>query len=384
MARPAPSGAADPGPARIADAPPIRLMLVDDSLVARSIFQQMLAPRGAFEVVAVANTADRALARLDEVAVDIILLDVEMPGMDGLTALPLLIEKGRGARVLVVSSACAAGGAAAVRALTLGAADTLPKPVAGTFGGDRFADLLADTLARIGPAPARAGPGLARLAPPAKPAPAITLRPSVAGPIGCIAIGASTGGLHALSAFFRALPAGVAVPILVTQHLPASFMPYFAAQIQEIAGRRAKVAADGDRPSPERMLIAPGDAHLGLAATPDGPRVRLDRLSAPSACLPSVDPMLASVAGIYGPAGIGVVLTGMGRDGVIAARMLGDAGGEVLVQDQASSVVWGMPGAIASAGHAMGVLPPAAIAARIALRHRAALRAGRRDAAPWR
>ena len=217
---------------------------------------------------------------------------------------------------------------------------------------------------------------------PTKIAPTITVRPSVAGPIGCIAIGASTGGLHALSAFFRALPVEVAVPVLITQHLPAAFMPYFAAQIQDIAGRRAKVAVDGDRPSADRMLIAPGDAHLCLMPSTDGPRVRLERLAAPSGCLPSVDPMLASVAALYGRAGIGVVLTGMGRDGAVAARTLGDAGGEVLVQDQASSVIWGMPGAVAAAGQAMGVLPPAAIAARIGFRHRAAAR--QRDAAPWR
>lgn len=380
MPRTSLSGAPDLTGAQAATSRPIRLMLVDDSVVARSIFQQLLAPRHEFEVVAVANSADRALAGLREVAVDIILLDVEMPGTDGLTALPLLIEAGRGARVLIVSSACDSGGEAAVRALTLGAADTLLKPASGGLVGDRFAALLADTLTRIGHAPAQIEPGPVRLATPIPIPPTITVRPSVSGPVGCIAIGASTGGLHALSAFFRALPVEVAVPILITQHLPASFMPYFAAQLQDIARRPAQVAADGDRLTGERMLIAPGDAHLGLVQSADGPRVRLHRQPATSGCLPSVDPMLAAVAELYGPAGIGVVLTGMGRDGAVAARMLGDAGGEVLVQDQATSVVWGMPGAIASAGQAMGVLPPAAIAARIALRHRAALR----RATPWK
>jgi two-component system chemotaxis response regulator CheB len=348
---------------------PIRLMLVDDSVVAQSVFQRMLSPWPAFEVVATASTAPQALDRLAGIAVDIILLDVEMPGMDGLTALPLLIEKSGGARVLIVSSACDTGSDRAVRALTLGAADTLTKPGAGSFGG-RFAEILAEKLLRIGHMPGRAA-GAARAAPvPVQPP--VTLRPPVPGPIGCIAIGASTGGLHALSAFFKALPAEVAVPILITQHLPAAFMPYFAAQLRDIAGRAAKVAVDGDRLGSHTMLIAPGDAHLGIVKTATGHRVKLDATPVSSGCLPSVDPMLDAVAGAFGPTAVGVVLSGMGRDGAVAARGFGAAGGEILVQDMASSVIWGMPGAVATAGEASGVLPPDEIARRIARRWAAA------------
>lgn len=357
---------------------PIRLMLVDDSAVVRSIFQRMLAPYPRFEIVAVANTAPQALERLDGLAVDIILLDVEMPGMDGLTALPLLIERSGGARVMIVSSGCDRGSDRAVRALTLGAADTLTKPGAGSFGG-RFAAILADRLTRIGPLPDRAV-GTVRHAP-APVQPPVTLRAAIHGPIGCIAIGASTGGLHALSAFFRALPREVAVPILITQHLPPSFMPYFAAQIRDIAGRAARVATDGDRLGPHTMLIAPGDAHLGLVRTATGARVVLDRRPASSGCLPSVDPMLEAVAAIYGSTAVGVVLTGMGRDGAAAAPAFVAYGGEMLVQDMASSVVWGMPGMVAMAGHACGVMPPDEIARRIGRRWAAAH--GREDAA-WR
>ncbi|MBU3078391.1 response regulator [Sphingomonas sp. XMGL2] len=359
-------------------------MLVDDSVVARSIFQRMLEPHAAFEVVAVAHTADQALEKLATIGVDIILLDVDMPGTDGLTALPRLIEAS-GARVLVISSSCDVGGAAAVRAMTLGAADTLPKPGAGSFGG-RFADVLAETLLRIGHAPNPALPDTVAirvepLAPVQRPLP---LRPPVAGPIGCIAIGASTGGLHALSAFFRALPLEVAVPILITQHLPASFMPYFATQIADIAGRPARVAADGDRLDGGMMLIAPGDAHLGLMRSGVVVRVVLDRAPAASGCLPSVDPMFDAVAATYGPGGVGVVLSGMGRDGALAAPRLCEAGGEVLAQDMATSAVWGMPGAVAVAGDTAGVMEPAAIARRIARRHAAAHRVPLRDAVQWR
>lgn len=336
---------------------PIRLMIVDDSLVARTVITRILEGHPQFEIVGVATRADQALALLDTVAVDIILLDVEMPGTDGLTALPELLARSRGARVLVVSSAAADGAAATVRALTLGAADTLLKPGAGNFAG-RFADVLAERLIRIGHAelrPWRQGvPGPERRAPEAR--------------LECVAIGASTGGMHALSALFRALPRSFRVPILVTQHLPAVFMPYFAAQLQDIAGRTASVAADGASLRPGELLIAPGDGHLRLARTPGGVCVRIDRAPAVSGCTPSVDPMFESVARMFGPAGIGIVLSGMGRDGARGSAELVAAGGEVLAQDAESSVVWGMPGVVANAGLAAAVLPPARIAERIALR----------------
>lgn len=356
---------------------PIRLMLVDDSAVARSIFQRMLAPHRDFHIVATADSADSALAMLPAVPVDVILLDLEMPGTDGLTALPQLIAKS-GARVLIVSSSCEVGGAAAMRALTLGAADTLPKPGAGSFGG-RFADILAETLRRVASAPRVTGqPGEGASQP-------LSLRKPVSGPIGCIAIGASTGGLPALSDFFHALPLEVAVPILLTQHLPAAFMPYFAAQIQSIAGRRARVAQEGDSLDASAVLIAPGDAHLRLIRGTDaGIHITLDHGHAPSGCMPSVDPMFDSVAGLFGVGAVGVVLSGMGRDGARAAGRLADMGGEVLVQDVATAEIWGMPGAVALAGDASGVIEPAAIARRIARRHAAAMGVPLREAMLWR
>lgn len=341
---------------------PIRLMIVDDSIVARTVMSRILEANPAFEVVAAARNAGEALALLDDIRVDIILLDVEMPGLDGLTALPELIGRGRGAHVLVVSSAAGDGAAASVRALTLGASDTLLKPGAGSFAG-RFAAQLVERLLRIG----HARPEVETIAPPS----AMEARPAVAlgaAPVTCLAIGASTGGLHALSDFFAELPADFAAPILVTQHLPSAFMPYFASQLAEIAGRRTRVAEDGMRLRPGELLIAPGEGHLGLVATGDGVRVRIDRTPAPSGCLPSVDPMFEAVAALFGGGAAGVVLSGMGRDGLIGARAIAAAGGEILAQDSRTSVVWGMPGAVANAGLASAVLPPARLAQRIALR----------------
>jgi two-component system chemotaxis response regulator CheB len=251
----------------------------------------------------------------------------------------------------------------------------LLKPSAGAFAG-RFAEVLTDRLLRIGHA--------RHVAPPAHPLPPATPSEQIVGrePIACLAIGASTGGIHALSAFFKALPAAFKAPILVTQHLPAEFMPYFAAQLQEMAGRKATIATDGARLNPGELLIAPGDAHLRLIRFRDGVRARLNRDPSVSGCLPSVDPMFASVAEMFGASAVGVVLSGMGRDGVIGAADIVAAGGEVLAQDSATSVVWGMPGAISAAGLSSATLPPARIAQRIG--RRSAESIGGRGDRPWK
>jgi two-component system chemotaxis response regulator CheB len=338
---------------------PIRLMIVDDSIVARMVLSRMLGVRPEFEIVACASNAGDALALLDQIKVDIVLLDVAMPGMDGLTVLPEILARSRGARALIVSSAADRGAAATVKALTLGAADTLLKPGATNFSG-RFADILAERLLRIGHATCEPAAGDAP--PPRKEG----RHDRRAQPVQCLAIGASTGGVNALSAFFQALPPSFTVPILVTQHLPAPFMPYFAAQLQEIARRVTAVAADGMALKPGQILIAPGDGHLGLIETSTGVRVRLTHAPAASGCLPSVDPMFTAVSTIYGPTALGVLLSGMGRDGVLGAQRLVEAGGEILAQDAESSVVWGMPGAVVRAGLATASLSPEMIARRIA------------------
>jgi two-component system chemotaxis response regulator CheB len=171
-----------------------------------------------------------------------------------------------------------------------------------------------------------------------------------------------------LSTFFQTLPAKIGVPILVTQHLPAPFMTVFARQLSNAAGREAIVAEDGLRLLTDRIVIAPGDAHLTVDISGGKLVARLQRTRSSSGCLPSVDPMLASAAAMVGAEALGVVLTGMGRDGLEGAMALIGAGGSVIVQDEASSAVWGMPRAVADAGLACAVLPPAKIARRVAAR----------------
>jgi two-component system chemotaxis response regulator CheB len=187
-------------------------------------------------------------------------------------------------------------------------------------------------------------------------------------PIEILAIGASTGGIHAIGVLFQALPKRIGVPILITQHLPVPFMPVFARQLRAVTNREALVAEDGMPLLPDRVLLAPGDAHLTVDRSENLAVVRLLRGPSSSGCLPSVDPMFASIGAAYGPSALGVILTGMGRDGVEGAARLVASGGSILAQDEASCAVWGMPRAVLEAGLACAVLPPDKIARRIASR----------------
>lgn len=347
------SAAAGSPPDRDGDG--IRVLIVDDSVVARAVIGRMIEGMERFRVAGSVSNVNAALAFLATERADVILLDLELPGIHGLTALPDLVAAGRGAKVLVVSSAADDGAAAAVQALALGAADTLVKPGVGNFAG-RFAAVLEDRLTRLffdsDGMPAAAAP-----------------HPDQApGEFDVVAVGASTGGIHALSQMLRAIPPCFQPPILVTQHLPASFMSYFAAQLAVLAGRACEVATDHMRVRPGRMVVAPGDAHIRCVRTADGFAIRLSHEPVASGCMPSVDPMLDSVAELFGARGLGVILSGMGRDGAGGAQRLIDSGGSVIVQDKASSVVWGMPGAIAA--NASAVLPPDEIGRMIASNRR--------------
>jgi two-component system chemotaxis response regulator CheB len=348
--------------------PSITVMVVDDSIVARAVLVRMLQAEPGIAVVAEAGSGRAAIAALNTHRPDLTLLDLEMPDMGGLEALPTIIERG-GGRVMVVSSACGEGASSSIHALRLGAADTLLKPGAGRLAGT-FARELIEKVRRIAAEPADSTPAAPRpvfIVEPEAPAP---VSPARAGSktIECIAIGASTGGVHALAAFFGALPARITVPILVTQHLPAPFMPYFADQLSDMSGRPTKLACDGMQLVPGAIILAPGDAHIGLARTRGLVHVKLERRRMPSGCTPSVDPMLTGVAKVFGANGLGIILSGMGRDGELGAADMVQAGGEILAQDAGSSVVWGMPGAVVRTGLARIALPPAALAREVANR----------------
>jgi two-component system chemotaxis response regulator CheB len=340
----------------------IRLMIVDDSTVARAVLSRMVQSDPAFEITAAAGTAEDAIEALGECRVDIVVLDLEMPGAGGLKSIPRIIAAGAGAKVMIVSSLAEDGAEQTVAALALGAADTMPKPGVGRFNG-KFSEILLAKLKSLGHATVEPPPPIAP-----KGGLQSLLRPMPADPIDILAIGASTGGIHALGGLFHALPTQIGVPILVTQHLPIPFMSVFARQLGAVARRVALVAENGMPLEPDVILVAPGDSHLTVEPSASGPVIRLTHGRSGSGCMPSVDPMLASVGAIFGAGAVGVVLTGMGRDGVEGASRLVACGGSVIAQDEKSCAVWGMPRAVLEAGLACAVLPPDKIARRIAAR----------------
>jgi two-component system chemotaxis response regulator CheB len=338
----------------------VTVMVVDDSITTRTVFARLLESDDDFGPVATAKSAEEAIELLKSVAVDVILLDLEMPGMGGLKALPDLIRKSRGARILVVSSLTTDGAEQTLAALELGATDTFPKPSSGGFDS-KYRTLLLDRIRALGggrlEAKGRKRPP-ATISPPRRPGPSVA--PDA------LAIGASTGGIHALSTLLRALPPRLHIPIFITQHLPASFMTVFARQLTLASGREALIAREGMIARPDQIMIAPGHAHLVLKCTTGRITATLDDKPVANGCLPSVDPMFASLADGLGNRVLAVVLSGMGRDGTEGAARIAKAGGCIYAQDQDSSAVWGMPRSIAEAGIASGVLPPDQISGRIA------------------
>jgi len=338
----------------------VRVMIVDDSITTRTVFSKLVEGDEDLALVAAARTAEEALDQLAKTPVDVILLDLEMPGMGGLRALPSMIKASGGAPILVVSSLTTDGAEQTLTALALGATDTFPKPVSGGFDTG-YREMLLDRIRALGcgkeKPKSRAAPVLRRPA---------TRRPGAGGMPGALAIGASTGGIHALGALLRALPPRLNIPIFITQHLPAAFMSVFCRQLMIASGREAVIAEEGMTPMPDQIIIAPGNAHLVLRSSGGKLVTGLIHTAVSSGCLPSVDPMFASLAESLGNRVVGVVLSGMGRDGTEGAAQIVRAGGTIYAQDEATSAVWGMPRAIADAGLASGILPPDQIASRIA------------------
>ncbi len=330
-----------------------RVMLVDDSIVVRSITERIIDSAGGFDIVASVPNAGDALAFLDRGSVDVIILDIEMPGMNGLVALPQILAKAGNARVIILSANCDEGGPAAVEALALGAADTLLKPGRGTFAG-KFGDTLVTRIRALSDMENRPQPSKRSGSPVAEARePELSVRR-----IAAIGIGASTGGIVAINALLLALPRDLACPIFITQHLPGGFMTFFAEQLGRATGRSVIVAEDGTKVADRTVYIAPGEAHMRVTLFSGKAHIMLDRSPSPVGACPAVDPMMTSIAEVYGAEACAVMLSGMGRDGLEGVRLLRKAGGMVLAQDVGSSVVWGMPGAVAREGLAEAVLEP--------------------------
>jgi two-component system, chemotaxis family, protein-glutamate methylesterase/glutaminase len=336
-------------------------MIVDDSLTVRAILKRMVESDPALVVTGTASSAETALSQLAAESPDVLLLDLEMPGMHGLEALPAFRMVAPQLQVMVVSALTQEGAEATLAALAIGAADTMPKPRPGEFTEDYRGALIAriralgsrvldETAAEAEPrgrAPATTVPATAK----ASTVP-LPKRPEI------IAIGASTGGIHALGLLLGRLPRTMSQPILITQHLPASFMPVFARQIESACGRPTVLAGDGLVISPGGIVIASGAGHLTVRRVDERLAVRICSKPAASGCRPSVDPMLASLAETCGSRALAIILSGMGSDGLEGARRLTEAGGTIFAQDADSSAVWGMPGVVTRAGLASLVASP--------------------------
>lgn len=329
----------------------LRVMVVDDSAVIRGFLTRFISEDPDMEVVAAADNGARALQLLEGAAPDVVVLDVDMPVMDGLTALPLLLEKRPGLRVIVSSAGGAAAAQNALRCLQLGAVEYLPKPAAQDMAAAaHFRQALLECLRALGglaapetgaaePVPACATPSTAATAP---------LAPEA------LAICCSTGGPQALLTLFRGWQGELRQPVLITQHMPAQFTAVLADNLAAASGLPCAEAQDNEPLLPGRLYVAPGDYHMTVTA---GHRIALTQSPPENFCRPSADPMLRSLAAAYGPRLLTLVLTGMGLDGVAGCRAAVAAGGGVIAQDEASSVVWGMPGAVARAGLCRRVLP---------------------------
>lgn len=333
----------------------IRTLVVDDSVVVRTVIERILNADPGFSVLHKTSSAEHALDYLREYEVDLVLLDIELPGQSGLSALPAILRANPRGKVVILSGNCAEGSAAGVEALALGASDILAKPGSGSFG-EHFPQSLIERLSRL-----FNGGGGAFLPLPVR-APVPSQMEKAAQPIACLGVGASTGGIHALGQLFAGMTERPGVPILLTQHLPASFTGYFAQQLARMTDLRVKVAEEGDLLEPDTVYVAPGDANLQLRRSRSGrAAIVLNAERTPTGNLPGVDPMFSSMAQIFGGGAVGIVLTGMGRDGTVGARDIVTGGGWIVAQDEASSVVWGMPGSIVGAGLNCALLEPYAI-----------------------
>ena len=350
---------------------PYRVMVVDDSAVIRGLLTKTLETEADIKVVSTVGNGQAAIDALKRLDVDVVVLDIEMPVMDGLTALPKMLEVRPGVQVIMASTLTLKGASVSMKALALGAADYLPKPTT-TTGINTATDFKQGLVERVRswglvarkkrglPAGTAAAPGSSAPAVPKKLYPgSVTLRPAAVVPskVECLAVGSSTGGPQALFSLFRSLGRIDRMPVFVTQHMPATFTTILAEHLAQAAGMPAAEAKDGEAVVPGRIYVAPGDFHMTVESQGSGSVVRLNKNPPENFCRPAVDPMLRSITKIYGARTLFVMLTGMGQDGLKGARELVAAGSTVIAQDEATSVVWGMPGAVATAGLCTAVLP---------------------------
>ncbi|HEX3440112.1 MAG TPA: chemotaxis response regulator protein-glutamate methylesterase [Pseudolabrys sp.] len=366
--------AASTGPGRR-----IRVMVVDDAVVVRGFFARWVEAEPDFELVASLRTGRDAVSQLERTDPDVVVLDVEMPELDGIAALPLLLEKKRDLIVIMASTVTRRNAEISLRALSLGAADYIPKPstdrevtASATFRGELVEKIraLGQRAKRFRNVPPREKPALTARTPVqphplhhhAEQAP-ITLRPMPLTQPRVLLIGSSTGGPQALNTLIAQIGSVIErVPVLVTQHMPPTFTAILAEHLARVGKCTVHEGRHGEEIHAGTVYLAPGGKHMTVARQEskpgkDGAMIAIDDGPLINFCKPSVDPMLSTAAAVWGPKALVLMLTGMGHDGLAGARTIVAAGGHVLAQDEATSVVWGMPGQVAHAGLCSAVLP---------------------------
>ena len=378
----------------------IRVMIVDDAIVVRGLLSRWVEAEPDMDVVASLRTGREAVTQLERANPDVVVLDIDMPELDGIAALPLLLAKKRDLIVIMASTLTRRNAEISLRALALGATDYIPKPTTNqdVGGSPDFHRELIEKIRQLGlrakrprtsqpsivvpvapplvPTAAPYGTAAARapLQVPVKPihtlhgeahAP-VVLRPAPSTPPRVLLIGASTGGPQALNAVVAEIGGVIdRAPVLITQHMPPTFTTILAEHLARSANRPAHEATDGEEINAGVIYLAPGGKHMtvtrrngtAVIAIGDGPMVNF--------CKPAVDPLFASAAEVWGAKALALVLTGMGSDGLFGAQAVVEAGGQVIAQDEATSVVWGMPGQVAQNGLCSAVLPLAEIAPRL-------------------
>ncbi len=335
--------------------------MVDDSAVLRRLISTVLARDPDLEVIGTASDGLEAIEAVARLEPDVVTLDVEMPRLDGLGAVERIRETHPRLPIIMFSTLTDRGASATLAALSKGASDYVTKPSGSGDIAGAMARVQEDLVPRVKAlAGARRVAAAAAVAtPPPRRAPAVTAPPEV------LVIACSTGGPDALSRVLPSLPASFPVPVLVTQHMPPVFTAQLAERLDRLSPLSVREATDGETLQAGHVLIAPGDHHLRLSRRGDRARAQLDQGPRENFCRPAADPLLTSAAAGFGAGVVAVVLTGMGQDGLLGCRAVVDAGGRVVVQDEATSVVWGMPGAVAGAGLAHDVLPLDQIASRL-------------------
>jgi len=338
----------------------IRVLVVDDSVVIRRLVTHALEEDPAIQVMGAASNGAIALQRIAQMNPDVITLDVEMPEMDGLEALRYIRKDYPQTRVIMFSTLTDRGAETTMSALTLGADDYVTKASNEGSLDQSMARLRQDLIPKIkqffqspsAPASQPVAPAVPRAAcgaPPAKSRPRVFV------------IGVSTGGPAALSAILPSLPADFRLPVLIVQHMPPLFTRFLAERLNAVCALEVEEATQGAAVVAGKILIAPGDFHLKVAQANGAVCALLDQAPPENSCRPSVDALLSSIGDVFGGAVIVLILTGMGQDGLRGCEILRARGASIVAQDEASSVVWGMPGAVVNAGLADCVMPLEAV-----------------------